>query len=139
MTRTYFAREVAIYCQAIGLGIFEPISNQTRNLYLGELPDDATEAIWMVEVPSPPPHEYVATEYTVIDFWARSPHTDRAHALLDDVFQALDRRVNYDTANWHISFSHALGSIVDADRDAEGGKLLRLSIQFYCKNLRLVS
>lgn len=132
-------REIAQKCEDFGLGYFEPAGSQTRSIWVGELPADAIEALWLVEAPSPPPHNYVDTQYAVIDFWVRSPHTDRAHALLELVYNNFHRRYHYETANWHISFSRALGSIVDVDRDAENGKLFRLSVQFICRNLNNLS
>lgn len=135
-------REIAQLCQNFSIGVFEPVAPQTtadRTIFVGELPSDVKEAIWLVEAPSPPPHQYVDTEYTVIDFWARSPETDRAHNLLQLVYDNLHRRNHYTTANYKIYFSHALGSIVDVDRDAEAGKLFRLSVQFICRNLNNLS
>lgn len=135
-------REIAQKAQDFNLGVFEPVPPQTtadRSIYVGELPEDVSEALWLVEVPSPPPHDYVDTEYTVIDFWARSQHTDRAHAILEQVFNNFHRRNGFRTANWTIYFSRAIGSIVDVDRDAESGKLFRLSVQFICRNLNNLS
>lgn len=135
-------REVAELAQNLGIGVFEPVPPHTaadRTIWVGDLPETATEAVWLVEVPSPPPHDYVDTEYPIIDFWARSPTTDRAHALLELVYSNFHRRYGYSTANWTIYFSRALGSIVDVDRDANGGKLFRLSVQFICRNLNNLS
>lgn len=135
-------REIAQLCQNFQIGVFEPVPPQSvsdRTIWVGLLPDDAVEALWIVEAPSPPPHNYVDTEYTVLDFWVRSPKTDRAHAMLELVYNNFHRRYHYDTANWHIAFSRALGSIVDVDRDRESGKLLRLSVQFICRNLNNLS
>lgn len=139
---TMLAREIAQLCQNFGYGVFEPVSPQTiadRTIYVGELPDTANEALFILEVPSPPPHNYIDTEYTVLDFWARSPETDRAHVLLENIYKHFHRAYNYETANWHIFFSRALGSIVDVDRDSENGKLFRLSVQFICRNLNNLS
>ena len=142
-------KEIAQLCENFQIGTYMPADPGNRTIFTGELPDkvrdlsgnevEIKEAIWIIEVPSPPPHNYVDTEYTVLDFWARSPKTDRAHALLELVYNNFHRRYHYETANWHISFSRALGSIVDVDRDVEGGKLLRLSIQFICRNLNTLS
>lgn len=135
-------REIAQKAQDLGIGVFEPVVPQTaadRTIWVGELPETAIDAVWLVESPSPAPHNYVDTEYPIIDFWARSPDTDRAHRLLELVFSNFHRRYGYETANWHIYFSRALGSIVDVDRDKEGGKLFRLSVQFICRNLNSVS
>lgn len=131
------AREIAQLLDELNVGIFATGTN--RNIYVGELPQDVTEGIFVIEVPSPPPHQYVDTEYPVLDFWARSPHTDRAHDLLEAIYSHLHRRYGYATTNWTIYFSRALGSIVDVDRDQEGGKLFRLSVQFICRNLNNIS
>lgn len=131
-------KEIGQLCENFQIGTFSG-SSDTRTIWIGELPDNADEAIWIVESPSPPPHDYVDTEYTVLDFWARSPKTNRAHALLELVYNNFHRRYGYQTANWNIYFSRALGSIVDVDRDREGGKLFRLSVQFICRNLNNLS
>lgn len=131
-------KEVAELCENFQIGIFAG-APANRTIFVGTLPETAEEAIWLIEVPSPPPHQYIDTEYTVIDFWSRSGHTDRARALLELVYNNFHRRYGYRTANWTIYLSRALGGIVDVDRDTEGGKLFRLSIQFICRNLNNVS
>lgn len=132
-------KEVAQLTENFGIGIYSTATPASRTIFTGELDASATEAVWLVEIPSPPPHQYIDTEYPIIDFWARSPKAGRAHALLEMVYDNFHRRYGYQTANWHIYFSQALGSIVDADRDQEGGKMFRLSIQFLCRNLNNVS
>jgi hypothetical protein len=142
-------KEIAELCENFGIGVYSPPDPGNRTIFTGELPSTITnsagadvsvsEALWIVESPSPAPHSYIDTEYTVLDFWARSPKTARAHALLELVFNNFNRRYGYQTANWTIYFSHALGSIVDVDRDRENGKLFRLSVQFYCRNLNTLS
>lgn len=136
---TMFAREVALDMQVAGLGIFATSTPASRNIFAGELPEGIAEGIYVLESPSPPPHQYIDTEYTVIDFWAVSAKTDRAHDLLERVFELYHRRYDWDTAHWHVFFSQALGSIVDVDRDQQRGKLFRLSIQFISRNLNHVS
>lgn len=145
----YFAREIAELAENLGLGIFSSDAPSQRTIFVGELPEkvrdpdgsiaEVLEALWLVESPSPAPHEYIDTEYPIIDFWARAPHTDQARAKLQAVFNNFHRRYGYETANWHIYFSKALGNIVDVDRDREGGKLFRLSVQFICRNLNNIS
>lgn len=136
---TMLVREIAQLAHDYGIGVFGTGNPADRTIFVGELPDTAIEAIWLVEAPSPPPHTYVDYEYIVIDFWARSPKTDRAHELLEDVQNTFQRNYNYTTANWKVFFSHALGGIVDVDRDINGGKLFRLSVQFICRNLNTLS
>jgi hypothetical protein len=131
--------EVAEHAANNGMGVFGTSNPDNRTIFWGEMPANTTEGLLLIDVPSPAPHVYVDTEYLIIDFWARSPDSDRAKALLRQVYNTYHRHYNWDTTNWHIYFSKALGNIIDADRDREGGKLLRLSIQFICRNLNNVS
>lgn len=130
--------EIALLLQGAGIGQFTPVTGD-RNIYVGEMPEGVNEGILIVAVVSPPPHDYVDTEYTVLDFWAKSAHSDRARSLLKQVEELLHRNYDYETANWHVYFSRSLGSIVDADRNIEGSKLFRLGVQFICRNLNHVS
>jgi hypothetical protein len=132
-------REIAIYCQQRGLGVFITSDPDSRTIWAGEMPADAVEALMLINVDSPPPHQYVDTEYPIIDFWYRSPYTERANEMMRLIQNTFHRRENWTTDNYHIYLSQALGSPVDVDRDNEGGKLLRLSIQFISRNLNNVS
>lgn len=114
--------------------IFGTPTPSTRNVYVGTLPDGVVEAITIMAAPSPAPQEYIDTEYIVIDFWSRSEHTERSKALLRSVYELYHKRYGYTLGDWYVSFSRALGSIVDTDRDANNGKLFRLSVQFICRN-----
>ena len=136
---TRLAKEIAEMLDAAGVGVYSTSNPATRNIFTGLLPNDVAEGIFIVESASPPPHEYIDHEYPILDFWARSDSTDRAHNLLELVYGLLHRRNGYSTANWYIYNSSALGSIVDVDRDREAGKLYRLSVQFICRNLNNVS
>lgn len=136
---TMLSREIAQLCHNAGIGVFSTANPNDRTIFVGEFPQGVNEGLYILEVNSPPPHEYVDTEYIVLDFWSRSSKTDRAHNLLELVQSNFHRRYDYNTANWHIYFSKAIGSIVDLDRDAENGKLFRLSVQFISRNLNNVS
>jgi hypothetical protein len=131
--------EVAIDMANHGLGVFSTATPSARTIFIGELPQDTTEGIMLLAVQSPPPHKYIDTEYQIIDFWSRSPHADRSKLLLRQVFDLYHRRAQWTTDNWLIDFSHALGNITDVDRDINGGKLYRLSVQFISRNLTHVS
>lgn len=131
--------ELAIQMHNAGLGVFQTANEDNRTIFVGEIPDSVEEGIVLIPVPSAAPHQYIDTEYAVIDFWARSPHTDRAKALLRAVNEFYFRRAHFDLGNWYVYFARVLGTIVDVDRDANGGKLFRLSIQFICRNLNHLS
>lgn len=131
--------EIAQDCERRGVGTFSPADPANRNIFIGQFPQDVQEGILLLPVNSPNPHQYIDTEYPIIDFWARAPHTDRATALLRSVYNAYHRNGGFSTTNWRIYFSQSLGTIVDVDRDAESGKLMRLSVQFLCRNLNNLS
>lgn len=133
------AREIAQLLQNVNIGTFATSNPDNRNIFVGMLPEDVTQGMFIIEAPSPPPHQYVDTEYPILDFWYRSPYTDLGHEKLEQVYNFLHRKYHYETTNWHIAFSRALGNIIDVDRDAEFGKLYRLSVQFICRNLNNVS
>lgn len=122
-----------------GIGVYDTDNPASRTIFVGEMPASCVEGILLVSSPSPAPHEYIDTEYPVIDFWSRSPSTVNAMSLLRLVYDNYHRRSHYDYDNWHIYFSRALGNIVDVDRDRDGGKLFRLSIQFISRNLNNIS
>lgn len=131
--------EVGADMENHGLGLFSPANPSNRTIYYGEMPADLEEGLLLIDVPSPPPEKYIDTEYLVIDIWAKSPHTERAQTLLRNVFNLYNRRNNYDLGSWHVYNSHALGGLIDADRDRQGGKLYRLSVQFISRNLSNIS
>ena len=109
------------------------------DLFIGSLPETVATGCMIVNAPSPEPHKYLDTEDQIIDFWYRADHSDYAYTKMRDLYNLLHRRANYNTLSYHIYFSNALGSIRDADRDIEGGKMLQLSVQFKCRNINNVS
>lgn len=131
--------EIAEDLHNAGIGVFGTSDPDARTIFVGEMPAETVEGILIVPVPSPPPHRYLDTEYLVLDFWSRAPHTDRSLALLRDVYERMHRRYQFSTGSWFVYFAAALGSIHDVDRDNEGGKMFRLSVQFICRNLSHVS
>lgn len=133
------AREIAQFMEDRGVGVFTTENPDSRTIFVGEAPEKPAEYLLIVPIPSPPPHQYIDTEYPVFDFWVRSPHTDRAYAMLESVYEILHRNHHYQLGNWWIELSRALGNIEDADRDLEGGKVFRLSVQFICRNLTHIS
>lgn len=121
--------EVADWLEQRGIGIV----NET--IFIGEIPADVPAGLLLVPLDVIPPHKYIDTEYPVIEFYYRSAHTDEAKGKMREVYNLLHRRGNYPLVNWYVYFSRALGSISDRGRDVQGGKLIRLSVQFMCRNL----
>lgn len=133
------AKEIAEMLDAANVGIYSTSNPDTRTIFTGKLPANVAEGINIVEAIGAPPHEYTDQQYPILDFYARSDAPDRAHYLLELVFNLLHRRNGYTTTNWYIYNSSALGDIVDLDEDRETGKLYRLSVQFTCRNLNNIS
>lgn len=131
--------ELAIGLHNAGIGVFGTANPDSRTIFINDVPQGITEGILILNAPTPPPHKYIDTEYTVIDFWAWSPHSDRAKAKLRSVYELYFRKAHFETGNWYISFSQILGGIDSIERDREGSKLFRLSIQFICRNVNHVS
>lgn len=131
--------EIARWVHDRGVGVYETSNPSARTIFTGEEPYEVVKGLLIVQSPSPPPHQYVDTEYTVLDFWAVNPSTPEAKQKMRDIHNLFHRRANWSTPNWYIYFSQSLGSPIDVDRDLEGGKLLRLSVQFICRNLNNVS
>ena len=109
------------------------------DIFIGQLPEDVTTGVFLVPASSPPPQQIIDTEEHVIDFWCRSDHTDTAYNKLQAIYNTYNRRANYPLGDWYIYFSGALGTIMDMDRDREGGKLFKLSVSFLCRNITNVS
>jgi hypothetical protein len=125
--------EITTLMQSLGLG------TPGVDIFNGELPQGTVKGFFIVPSQSPSPELYIDHEYLVIDFWYRSPYTNEAKAKMRELYSKFHRAYNTDTANWHIFFSEALGGVMDMDRDAEGGKLLKLSVQFICRNINSIS
>ena len=129
-----FIREIAQLIQQQGFGVVG------TSIFINDFPQETTEGLMLVTAPSIAPEKYIDTEYPTIDFWYISAHTDKAQRRLRDIYNNLHRREHYQTQNWYIYLSTALGTIEgDIDRTQEGSKLLRLSVQFIVRNLNNVS
>ena len=125
--------EITTLMQSLGLGTVGV------DIFNGQLPQGVVKGFYIVPSQSPSPEKYIDHEYPVIDFWYRSPYTGEAKAKMRELYTKFHRAYNMDTANWHIFFSEALGGSMDMDRDAEGGKLEKLSVQFICRNINSIS
>lgn len=126
-------REVASKLQDWGWGTLG------TDIFIASLPETVSTGCMIINAPSPEPHKYLDTEDQILDFWYRADHTDEAYRKMRDLYNLLHRRANWNTLSYHIYFSRATGSIRDADRDLEGGKMLQLSVQFMCRNINNVS
>lgn len=127
------AQEIMEFLEARGIGTLG------TDMFIGTLPEEVTSGLYIVAAPSPAPHQYLDTLSIDYDFWYRHPKSNLAYQKLMDVYNLLHRKENWNTDNYHVYFSHALGQIKDNDRDREGGKLYSLSVQFIARNTNIVS
>lgn len=104
------------------------------NLLIGEIVP-GTNGVFAVNSPTLPPDEYTAVEYYNLDFWAVNSNEAEGFEDLRIIYELLHRKVHYQTENFQIFFSHAIGQIDDLDRDGENRKTLRLGIRFITTNL----
>lgn len=119
-------------------------NGDSADLRVGELPRDL-DGVYAIDAPTIEPDKETPIIYSTIDFWARYKNTETAYAKLNEIYDVLDRMYEYfpnngtSESSFEVYFSHALGQIEDNDRDAEGGKLLKLSVIFIYRNVDTIS
>lgn len=100
------------------------------NIYRSKAPAKIENIVWIVEAPSPPPNPSLGYYEQNLDFWARYRVTDEAREILQDISEALHRKVAWETDNFHIYLSVANGIMIDMGEDIEGRKLYQLPFRF---------
>lgn len=105
------------------------------NLFEGDLPQDVHNAVLIVAGAGPAPHEYIANERIILDFWTVYDNTTAGYDMARQIFQLLQRKANYTLANWYIYSTLATSDILDLDRTDEDSKLHKISFLFTCRSL----
>lgn len=105
-------------------------------LLVGELLR-ATEGVFMLTGSNVEPDRYLPTFNETIDFWSAYKKSDEGYDKLKEIYFYFHRKEHYTLDSYKIYYSNALGQIMDFDRDAEGRKLWKLTIDFTC--LQLIS
>jgi len=100
-----------------------------------ELPLGKEDSIGIVPVVSPEPNKAFATYDQVFDIWARFENATLGKAKLQEVFDILHRRQNYQLDGFHVYLSYAAGMIDDLDRDPEQRHLYKLTVAFVYREL----
>lgn len=127
--------------------IIQDIANFTANnttltirdtIYAGEL-KRGVNGVFAVAAPSEAPDKETGILYQSVDFWARNEDTGKAFEHLTEIFNLFDRRHHFNTANYFVHFSHNDSNIEDMDKDAEGAKLLKLSVRFILNSTTAIS
>lgn len=109
-----------------------------QTIFAGEL-KRGVDGVFAVAAPSEPPDKETGILYQSVEFWARNSDTAKAFEHLTEVFNLFDRKHHYNTSNYFIHFSHNDSLIEDMDKDAQGAKLLKLSVRFILNSTTAIS
>lgn len=115
-----------------------------NNLIVSEVPRD-TDGVYLIASPSPEPEKYSPIRRSIVDFWARYRDSYTAYVKLREIYDALDRMYQYEIGDaenpnkFEVYFSFSLGQVEDQDRDNEGGKLVKLSMEFIYRDVDTIS
>lgn len=82
---------------------------------------------------------YQGLRYETLDFWVRDISYEAGYNIARGIIDHLHRLTNYETENYHIYFSHALGGVEGLDRDNEGKRVFKCSIRFIFRDLSDIS
>ena len=121
-----------------GLKLQSQAGGGEATLFAGEL-KRGVNGVFAVAAPSEPPDKETGILYQSIDFWSRNSDTAKGFEHLSEIFNFFDRRHHYSTDHYFIHFSHCESNIDDMDKDAEGAKLLKLSVRFILNNTQAIS
>lgn len=106
-----------------------------QTIFLTEMPTSPNNILALLHGVSAPPDMAVDLYEQVVDIWSRAPSASIAYSQLESVQDLLHKKANYELANYHVYFSHSLGSIEDFDRDNKRRKLYKLSMRFLYRKL----
>lgn len=106
------------------------------NLMIGELLR-GVEGVFLTTSSGSEPDRYLPTFNETIDFWSIYKDSEDGYNILKTIYFLLHRGEHYNLTSYHVYYSNALGQIGDFDRDAEGRKIWKLTVDFTC--LQLIS
>ena len=106
------------------------------NLMIGELLR-GVEGVFLTISSGSEPDRYLPTFNETIDFWSIYKDSEDGYNILKTLYFLLHRREHYNLTSYHVYYSNALGQIADFDRDAEGRKIWKLTVDF--TSLQLIS
>ena len=108
----------------------EGIGTIGTDIFDGELPLDGTDIISLILSPSPEPNKAIPYYTQYVDIWARFKNYDDGYSKLQDIFDLLHQKENYELTDYHVYLSYSVGMIDDLDRDAERRHLFKLTLGF---------
>jgi len=107
---------------------------KTKWLKAGELPRD-TDGVYAIQDPSPEADRETGVQYHTISFWARNKNTSTAYEHAMEVYNFFHQKHDLPTDNYYVFQAFGESLPIDQDRDAEGGKLIQVTIQFITRYL----
>ncbi len=128
-----FLQEIVNYL-ATNTGGHFVFADGTGNLKIGEL-TRGVNGVFCMDSASPPPDDYLPTEVRYIDFWSVNPVSNLAYQDLQYVYDLFHQAYDITVSSWYVYAALALGQIEDMDRDGQGRKMYKLSIEFTIRNL----
>ena len=99
------------------------------NLMIGELLR-GVEGVFLTISSGSEPDRYLPTFNETIDFWSIYKDSEDGYNILKTLYFLLHRGEHYNLTSYHVYYSNALGQIADFDRDAEGRKIWKLTVDF---------
>lgn len=117
--------ELAEFLEGEGLGL-----TRATNLFIGELPEKATDIVSMVYALSPTPDKALDLYIQDVDFWSRYQDASEGYVILSEIQDILHKAAHWDLDSWHIYFSFSTGAVDDFGRDNQRNKLHKLTIRF---------
>lgn len=127
--------QVAQYLHDNNIGTYA----DNGTIYVGNLPEQPTNAIMLVTVPSPSPSVDLPTESLSFEVWSRNESTVNGYAKLREVHRLLHRKGNYALPSYYVFATKSTDAIVDMDQDLQGRKLQKLPMQILYRDLQITS
>lgn len=114
-----------------------PAYLNASNCKAGELPQ-GRDGIYCIAEPSDEPDRYTGVMYQNVGIIARYKTDADAWDIMRRVYPIYVRRI-FETESLTVDYSNPLGQITDLDRDAEGNKMLKLSVLLIARSKVIVS
>jgi hypothetical protein len=130
---SYLLTEIAYRLQSNGIGTVG------TDLFIGDMPLDAPDGVYLLASPSDPPDNEVDWEYQNVDFYVRFKNTKLGYDKLRSIYDNLQRDHHYQLAIWYVALSEARGQVEDLDRDVQNRKILKQSFRFIYRNSTNIS
>lgn len=132
-------REIAELLDDAGLATLWNGDTQTGNLFIGNLPEQPSNAILLLTVPSPSPSVDLPTESLSFEVWSRNKSTADGESQLRAIHRLLHRKGNFALPSYYVFAAKSTDAVTDMDQDQQGRKLQKLPMRVLYRDLQLIS